>query len=72
MQEQIRVCKCGKSSGLYHSDKLNASIMGGAIAIGIDNQALVDALKSWRRNDLTTDFRSFIIERPCMTVHHKK
>lgn len=39
-------CKCGKSSGYYKADGLNARYEGEAIPIGIDNSSFAEALRN--------------------------
>lgn len=72
-----RVCACGRASGKYLPDGLNAVISGDdAILLGFANSSLVHALANHEANPgpqkLGWTFEAFIIPEPCPTVNRIK
>lgn len=68
---EIRVCRCGKSSGRYMND-VNAEYLGRAIPVGVSNSSLGSAIRRYKTdagNHLITAFtipadaKSIIITR---------
>jgi hypothetical protein len=65
---EIRSCKCGRSSGRYVDD-INAEISGDdAVCIGFSNPSFWDALCNQPQSGLGSEFTAFVIPKECGTV----
>ena len=65
---EIRFCACGKCSGLYLDDNLNARYYGeDAIPIGFANSSLASAIKSRPEDGQGFIFTAFVIPKKCDT-----
>jgi hypothetical protein len=65
--ERVRLCKCGKVSGVYLND-LDAIYAGDtAIPLGFANSTLVTALRNQPEEGMGYDFKAFIIPKECPT-----
>lgn len=64
----LRRCECGKASGQYEKDGLNATISGTAIPLGFANPSLGKALQNRPENGLGQTFEAFVIPKTCPTV----
>lgn len=64
----LRRCECGKASGQYDKDGLNATISGTAIPIGFSNPSLSKALQNRPENGLGQTFEAFVIPKTCPTI----
>ncbi len=63
-----RVCRCGKSGGMYQPDGLNAIIDGDAVPLGFLNSSFSDALKERPQSGMGSRFEAFVILHRCPTV----
>ena len=75
LAQEPRSCKCGKVSGCYLADGLNAEItdIPEAVMIGFHNGSLVETISEQKRkgdrtDGLGRDFLAFIIPNKCKTV----
>ena len=67
IQNEKRVCKCGKVGGKY-TDDLNAVYFGEmAIPIGFANSTLVKAVQKQPDNGIGENFTAFVIPKVCST-----
>jgi hypothetical protein len=64
----LRRCECGKASGQYEKDGLNATISGTAIPLGFANSSLTKALQNRPENGLGQTFEAFVIPKTCPTI----
>jgi len=67
IQEEKRVCKCGKVGGKY-TDDLNAVYFGEmAIPIGFANSTLFKAVHNQPKDGMGENFTAFVIPKTCST-----
>ena len=62
-----RSCKCGKVSGKYLLDGLQAVYTGG-VPLGFANSSLLIAIKNQRPGGLGREFIAFVIPKNCATM----
>lgn len=62
-----RYCICGKTTGEYKADGLNAIYSGPCKPIGFMNSSLVTAMKNQPQSGLGTHFTAFVIPVECPT-----
>lgn len=65
---KLRVCKCGKSSGQYLKNGLNATYSGPCIPIGFNNQSFIEAPLNQPISGMGRRFEAFIISELCPTM----
>jgi len=67
IQDEKRVCQCGKVGGKY-TDNLNAIYFGEmAVPIGFANSTLVKAVHKQPENGMGENFTAFVIPKVCPT-----
>ena len=79
--EQLKICSCGKTKGMYEADGLHAWFYSEGIAVpfGIDNASFRSAAQAQAIGDkqmvrlvLGKRFTAFIIPIPCDTMTRKE
>lgn len=65
---EVVSCRCGKSSGQYLADGVQARVMGDAIPLGILNSSFVAAIKARPEDGMVERVESFVIPRGYGTV----
>ena len=71
LSKNKKVCDCGKSSGFYKQDGLNAEFQGPAVPIGFANSSFRNALKNQPTYGQGQEFIAFVIPENCKTLNHK-
>lgn len=72
LKTKLKKCDCGKCSGKYESDGLNATISEDAIPLGFANHSFMEAIKSTPSKDLGVRFDAFVICKDATTIKVKK
>ena len=72
LNKKLRKCECGKCSGNYEFNGINATISEDAIPIGFSNKSFVEALKANPDMGLGKRFDAFIISKDATTIKIKK
>ena len=66
-----RSCFCGRSRGVY-TDRINATIKGPCVPLGISNSSLMEAIREQPEEGNGAEFVAFVIPKKCYTVIHKQ
>lgn len=67
IQDEKRICKCGKVGGRYIDD-LNAVYFGElAVPIGFENSTLLKAVHNQPKDGMGERFTAFVIAKACLT-----
>ncbi len=66
LREKRRSCDCGKCSGQY-LDGLNAVYSAEAIPLGVDNNSLMSAVRSWLLTGENAHLNAFLIAENART-----
>lgn len=67
IQDEKRVCQCGKVGGKYIDD-LNAVYFGDmAVPLGFANNTLVNAVHNQPKDGMGENFTAFVIPKVCST-----
>ena len=72
LNKKLRKCECGKCSGKYEDDGLNATISEDAVPIGFSNKGFKEALKANPDAELGKRFEAFVISKDATTIKVKK
>jgi hypothetical protein len=73
ISEETRHCGCGKCSGRYKGDRLNAWYMGeSAVPLGIANISLSDAVINRPKSGAGEYFKAFVVPIKCHTFVRRK
>ena len=67
----VTSCQCGKSSGQYLADGVQAKLWGDAIPLGILNDSFVAAVRARPEEGKGERFEAFVIPRDCPTVGYE-
>ena len=70
LHKTARKCVCGKSSGYYKQDGVNAVIFGPCIPVGILNSTLLKAITNQPEKGLGKYFTAFILPKKCEKIKH--
>jgi hypothetical protein len=71
-KNNAKKCSCGKSSGYYMMDGLNAVISGPCIPLGIDNYSFIEAISKQPKMGPGYNFDAFVIPEHCNTIKRTK
>jgi len=63
IQENVRSCRCGKSSATLKEDKRTVQVNGPIKVIGIDDATLFEAMKKQPVKGLGKEFKSFVLPK---------
>lgn len=69
--DSTTTCRCGKSSGQYLADGVQARLRGDAIPLGILNSSFVAAIRDRPEEGLGERFEAFVIPVKCPTVSYE-
>lgn len=64
----IKTCTCGKTSGKYLKDGMNAEYAGPCVPLGFSNPSFVEAIKNQPEKDWGKNFTAFVIQKQCVTM----
>lgn len=68
LRYERRTCFCGRSSGQYGADGLNAWYDGPAVPIGFDNASFHNARELQPESGRGKKFTAFVIPKDCPTM----
>lgn len=66
----MRKCMCGKSSGQYKDDGINAILRGNCVPLGVANTSFALALYRRPIRGEGKEFTAFVIPEVCESVVH--